>query len=163
MKKKPTKNAAPAIESKPSGARGAKSSGGAGPKPGVSSPKSRSSKKLEISPLARQALLSAARPTPVGEVAGGKRKLSKQQVDTIRQFAVAMAQDDLRSDEATVLICNRISEPPAIPLTELLYDTCRWCAADIYYDRLMPNPPDIVRVCVPCGIMLLEADKKGRN
>jgi hypothetical protein len=162
MKKKPTKNAAPAIESKPSGARGAKSSGGADPMPEAPS-KSRSSKKLEISPLARQALLSAARPTPVGADAGGKRKLSKQQVDAIRQFAVAMAQDDLRSDEDTVLICNRIGEPPAIPLTELLYDTCRWCAADIYYDRLMPNPPDIVRVCVPCGIMLLEADKKGRN
>jgi hypothetical protein len=133
-------------------AKPAEAKSGARPKSGI-----------EISPLARQALLSAARPTPVGADAGGKRKLSKQQVDAIRQFAVAMAQDDLRSDEDTVLICNRISEPPAIPLTELLYDTCRWCAADIYYDRLMPNPPDIVRVCVPCGIMLLEADKKGRN
>jgi hypothetical protein len=27
----------------------------------------------------------------------------------------------------------------------------------------MPAPPNLVRVCVPCGIMLLEADKKGRN
>jgi hypothetical protein len=73
------------------------------------------------------------------------------------------AEDGLSTDEDSVLICNRTTETPAIPLTELLYDTCRWCEADMYYDRQMPSPLGMMRVCVPCGIMLLEADKKGRN
>ena len=47
--------------------------------------------------------------------------------------------------------------------SELLYDTCRWCQVDIYYDRLMPSRPDLMRVCLKCGILLLEADQKGAN
>ena len=62
-----------------------------------------------------------------------------------------------------VLICNRITEPAAIPITELLYDRCIWCDAEIYYVALDAGAANLVRVCVPCGILLLEADKKGRN
>jgi hypothetical protein len=128
----------------------------AGPKAGKSG-----SKKLEISPIARQALMNARNRSPID--AAGAKKLSKREVDAIRQFAVALAENELGTDEDLVLICNRITEPPAVPISELRYDTCRWCEAEIYYDRLMPSPPDLVRVCVPCGIMLLDAEKKGRN
>jgi hypothetical protein len=41
--------------------------------------------------------------------------------------------------------------------------TCAWCQKAIYYDRKMPSPPDITRVCIPCGLLLLEAQKKGAN
>ena len=95
--------------------------------------------------------------------AAGAKKLSKLEVDAIRQFAVALAEKDLHTDEDLVMICNRTTEPAAIPISELLYGTCRWCEADIYYDRMMPSPPGLMRVCVPCGIMLLEAENKGRN
>jgi hypothetical protein len=89
--------------------------------------------------------------------------MTAREVDAIRKLALALAEDGLGTDEDNVLICNRITEPAAIPITELLYDRCIWCDAEIYYDRLMPAPPNLVRVCVPCGILLLEADKKGRN
>ena len=136
--------------------RSSKGSGAASGKPGTSS------KNLEISPIARAALENAGMPkSPLDQKS--EKKLSKGQIDAIRKFAVNLAQADVDSGEDTVLICNRISEPPAIPLTELRYDRCRWCETEIYYDRLMPSPPGIMRVCVPCGIMLLEADKKGRN
>ena len=131
------------------------------PGPSSSKPGTKKSKSLEMSPIARQALLNARNRSPLD--AAGLKKLSKGEVDAIRQFAVALAENDLHTDEDLVLICNRTTEPAAIPITELLFDTCRWCEADIYYDRLMPSPPELVRVCVPCGIMLLEADKKGRN
>ena len=91
----------------------------------------------------------------------GTKNLSKQQVDAIRLLAITMAGPDLADD--AVLICNPVGEPSALPPSELLYDTCRWCEIDIYYDRLMPSRPDLMRVCVKCGIMLLEAEKKGAN
>jgi hypothetical protein len=120
------------------------------------------SKKLEIAPIAREALMSSRRPkSPLDQ--GRAKPMSPREVDAIRKFALALAEDGLGTDEDNVLICSRITEPAAIPITELLYDRCTWCDEEIYYDRLMPAPPNLVRVCVPCGIMLLEADKKGRN
>jgi hypothetical protein len=91
----------------------------------------------------------------------GKKKLSKKQIDAIRLLAIAMAGPDLGSD--AVMICNPITEEPALPLSELLYDRCKWCEVDIYYDRLMPSPLGMMRVCLKCGILLLEAEKKGAN
>jgi hypothetical protein len=91
----------------------------------------------------------------------GAKNLSKQQVDAIRLLAITMAGPELAED--AVLICNPVGEPSALPASELLYDTCRWCETDIYYDRLMPSRPDLMRVCLKCGIMLLEAEKKGAN
>ena len=61
-----------------------------------------------------------------------------------------------------VMICNRITEP-RVPIANLRYDTCRWCEAEIYYDRLMPSPLTWCASAFPCGVMLLDADKKGRN
>ena len=90
-----------------------------------------------------------------------KKRLSKQQIDAIRLLALTMAGDDPGPD--AVMICNPLGEPPALPLSELLYDKCKWCDVDIYYDRLMPSPPGMMRVCLKCGILLLEADKKGAN
>lgn len=92
---------------------------------------------------------------------GGAQKLTKQQVDAIRLLAITMAGPELADD--AVMICNPVGEPAAIPQSELLYDNCRWCNVDIYYDRLMPTRPDLMRVCVKCGILLLEAEKKGAN
>lgn len=119
-------------------------------------------KKLEIAPIAREALLSSRLPKSPLDRARTK-PMTTREVDAIRKLALALAEDGLGTDEDNVLICNRITEPAAIPITELLYDHCAWCDAEIYYDRLMPAPPNLVRVCVPCGILLLEADKKGRN
>src|SRR5687768_2173470 len=117
------------------------------PKAGPSAkPGSSSSKSLEISPIAKHALLNSRLPKSPIDEAGAKR-LSKGQIDAIRQFAVALAEDGLSTDEDTVLVCNRTTETPAIPLSELLYDTCRWCETDIYYDRLMPSPLGTMRVC----------------
>jgi hypothetical protein len=90
-----------------------------------------------------------------------KNKLSKKQVEAIRTLAIEMATRDIGAD--SVMICNPITEAPALPLAELLYDTCKWCNIDIYYDRMMPSPPGLMRVCLKCGIMLLEAEKKGAN
>jgi hypothetical protein len=133
--------------------------------------KKRSSKKPakpSLSPaLAKRIPPSFARPAaddraPGGEGASGSTKnLSKQQVDAIRLLAITMAGPDLPED--AVLICNPVGQPSALPESELLYDTCRWCETDIYYDRLMPSRPDLMRVCLKCGIMLLEAEKKGAN
>jgi hypothetical protein len=96
-----------------------------------------------------------------GKDEAGKKNLSKQQIDAIRLLAITMAGPDLGSD--AVMICNPITEEPALPLSELLYDRCKWCEVDIYYDRLMPSPPGMMRVCLKCGILLLEADRKGAN
>jgi hypothetical protein len=96
-----------------------------------------------------------------GDADDPKNRLSKQQIDAIRLLALTMAGPELGDD--AVMICNPISEPPALPLSELLYDRCKWCEVDIYYDRLMPSRPDLMRVCLKCGIMLLEAEKKGAN
>jgi hypothetical protein len=90
-----------------------------------------------------------------------RHDLPKRQVDAIREFALTLA--DQAIDPDAIMICNPISEPAALPLSELLYDRCRWCNVEIYYDRLMPAPLGLMRVCVKCGIMLLEADKKGGN
>src|SRR5688572_23974144 len=62
-------------------------------KPGAASsssskPKSKS-KNLEISPIARQALMNARNRSPID--AAGAKKMSKGEVDAIRQFAVALA------------------------------------------------------------------------
>jgi len=87
--------------------------------------------------------------------------LKQRQIAAIRKLALDIAEQNM--GPGTVLICNRTTEPSALPKRELLYDTCGWCGKDIYYDRKMPSPPDIVRVCVACGILLLEAEKKGAN
>ena len=92
-----------------------------------------------------------------------EKKLTKRQLAAIRQLAVDMAKAAMAEDDDTVMICNAISEPPAIPRDELLYDTCTWCNVDIYYDKMMQSPFGLVRVCVPCGILLVEAQKKGGN
>ncbi|MFN8632730.1 MAG: hypothetical protein U0893_02670 [Chloroflexota bacterium] len=92
---------------------------------------------------------------------GVRKDLSKRQVDAIREFALALANQMIDPD--AVMICNPVTEPAALPLEELLYDRCRWCEVDIYYDRLMPAPLGLVRVCIACGVMLLEAEKKGKN
>lgn len=127
----------------------------------VSPPKAGSAKKMEINPLARHALMAAARRSSAPKAPGGELKHSKEEIDAIRKLAVAMAGPDIGAD--AVMICNPITEPPAIPLSDLLYDICRWCQTDIYYDRMMPSAPGMMRVCLKCGIMLLEADKKGAN
>ena len=160
MTRKPVRKLAQSAVPKPAEPTRAKTPGA--PSSKSSKPDTPSSKKLEIAPIARQALMSSRLPKTPADAAA-RKSLSKREIDASRQFAVALAEDGLDSDEDTVLICNRITEPPSIPLTELLYDRCKWCETDIYYDRLMPNPPGLMRVCVPCGIMLLEADKKGRN
>lgn len=128
---------------------------------GAAKPGTKTSKPLQMSPIARHVLENARKRSPID--AASLKKLSKGEVDAIRQLAIALAENELGTDEDLVMICNRITEPPAVPLADLRYDTCRWCEAEIYYDRLMPSPPDLVRVCMPCGIMLLDADKKGRN
>ena len=99
---------------------------------------------------------AGARGTP-----GARPDLSRVEVEAIRQFALELARKGAGPD--AVLICNPISEPSALPAKELLYDRCRWCETDIYYDRLMPSPPDLMRVCLKCGVLLLEAEKKGKN
>jgi hypothetical protein len=133
--------------------------------------KKRSSKKTAkptLSPaLAKRIPPTLARPPADDRApgdkskAGGAKNLSKQQVDAIRLLAITMAGPELAED--AVLICNPVGQPSALPPSELLYDTCRWCETDIYYDRLMPSRPDLVRVCLKCGIMLLEAEQKGAN
>ena len=169
----------PAAPSKKAGAADAKKpaapawlKGGATPpakagapsaKPGAPANRSKSkSKKIEMAPYARALLENARKRSPLD--ATNVKNLSTGQVSAIRQLAVALAENDLTGDDDDpVLICNRATEPSAIPITELLYDTCRWCEADIYYDRMMPSPPNMTRICMPCGIMLLDAEKKGRN
>ena len=94
-------------------------------------------------------------------VSGARGDLSPIKAQAIRQFALDLARKGAGPD--TVLICNPISEPSALPAKELLYDRCRWCETDIYYDRLMPSPPDLMRVCLPCGVLLIKAEKKGAN
>ena len=57
------------------------------------------------------------------------------EVDAIRQLAIALAENELGADDDDmVMICKRITEPPAVPIADLRYDTCRWCEAEIYYD-----------------------------
>ena len=97
-----------------------------------------------------------------GGVPGTRGDLSRVQVEAIRQLALDLARKGA-AEPGTVMICNPISEPSALPAKELLYDRCGWCNTDIYYDRLMPSPPDLKRVCLACGILLLEAEKKGAN
>src|SRR5215216_2710241 len=139
----PSKKTAAADPKKPAAPAWLKSGGTPPAKPGASTSKPTSgvrskSKKLEMAPYARALLESARKRSPLD--AAGVKNLSRGQVDAIRQLAVALAENDLTDDEDPVLICNRATEPAAIPITELLYDTCRWCEADIYYDRMMPSP-----------------------
>ena len=158
MKKSTRKSVPPGL--KPGSAEKRKSGAPAGPKAGKAG--SKGSKPLQMSPIARALLENARKRSPLD--AAGTRKLGKDEVDAIRALAIGLAENELSADdEDLVMICNRITEPPAVPIADLRYDTCRWCEAEIYYDRLMPSPPDLVRVCLPCGIMLLDADKKGRN
>ena len=93
--------------------------------------------------------------------AGSGGSLKRTQIEAIRQFALELARQG--AEPGSVMICNPISEPSALPAKELLYDRCRWCDTDIYYDRLMPSPPDLMRVCLACGVLLLKAEKKGAN
>ncbi len=87
--------------------------------------------------------------------------MKRTHINAIRKLAVEIAEQN--AGPGTVLICNRATEPTPLPKKELLDDVCAWCDEAIYYDRKMPSPPDITRVCVPCGILLLEAQKKGAN
>ena len=96
-----------------------------------------------------------------GRGSGTRTDLSPFQIEAIRQLALDLARKGAGPD--AVLICNPISEPSALPAKELLYDRCRWCETDIYYDRLMPSPPGLMRVCLTCGVLLMEAEKKGAN
>jgi hypothetical protein len=132
------------------------------PAPKAGKSEAKKSRPLQMSPIARALLENARKRSPLD--AASLQKLPQREVDAIRALAIALAENELGADDDDmVMICNRITEPPAVPLADLRYDTCRWCEAEIYYDRLMPSPPDLVRVCVPCGIMLLDADKKGGN
>ena len=92
-----------------------------------------------------------------------ERKLTKKQLAAIRQLAVDLANAALAEDDDTVLVCNVLSEPAYFPPEDQRFDTCKWCNVDIYFDKMMPSPFGLVRVCVPCGVLLLEAQKKGAN
>jgi hypothetical protein len=88
-------------------------------------------------------------------------KQKHTQINRIRKLALALAQ---RTAEAgSIMVCFRTSEAPMLPLTELLYDRCAWCDADIYYDRQMPSPPDLKRICIECYAVLQAAEKRGAN
>jgi hypothetical protein len=106
-------------------------------------------------PIARKRPGSATGPTP------RVSKADKARIERLRQLAIDIARE--ATGPGMVLICNPTTEPPPLAKSELLYDRCRWCETDIYYDRLMPSPPDITRVCTACGLLLLEAQKKGGN
>ncbi len=114
----------------------------------------------KASPGTRQKLEDGASPGAQARP-GTRGDLSAVQVEAIRQFALELARKGAGPD--AVMICNPISEPSALPAKELLYDRCRWCETDIYYDRLMPSPPGLMRVCLACGVLLIEAEKKGAN
>ena len=75
--------------------------------------------------------------------------MKKARIDALRRLAVEIAEQN--AGPGTVLICNLATEPAPLPKQELLDDHCAWCGEAIYYDRKMPSPPDITRVCVPCG------------
>lgn len=78
-----------------------------------------------------------------------------KQIDAIRRLAVEIAEKN--AGPGTVLIRHRATEPTPLPKNELLDDVCAWCTDAMYYDRKMPNPTDITRVCAPCGTLLLDA------
>ena len=82
-------------------------------------------------------------------------------VERIRQLAIDIARRE--AQPGMMLVCNPISEPTPLPPTELLYDTCAWCDTAIYYDRLMPSPPDTKRICIQCFVTLRQAEEKGAN
>ena len=90
-----------------------------------------------------------------------KNAKQKTTINAIRRLAVEIAEKN--AGPGTVLICNRATEPTPLPKSELLDDVCAWCGEAIYYDRMMPSPLDSTRVCIPCGLLLLEAQKKGAN
>ena len=92
-----------------------------------------------------------------------EKKLTKKQLAALRQLAVDLANAALAEDDDTVLVCNPVTEPAFFPIEDQRFDTCKWCNVDIYYDKMMPSPIGLVRVCVPCGRLLLEAQKKGAN
>jgi hypothetical protein len=87
--------------------------------------------------------------------------LQERRIDLIRKLAVDIA--EANPGPGMVLICNPSTEPSPLPKAELLDDHCAWCNVAIYYDRKMPSPADITRVCIACGLLLLEAEKKGHN
>ena len=109
---------------------------------------------------------AAAKPKQVGsseaaDKGPGLTGLDPKRVALIREFAIELARRAV--EPGVVMICNPITEPSALPAKELLYDRCRWCDKDIYYDRMMPSPPDIQRVCIACYLLMAEAEKKGAN
>ena len=139
----------------PGAGAGAKQSPGAKKAPeATTNPAAKWAPAAKVSPAAKGGPGSTRAP-------GSRGDLSRVQVEAIREFALDLARKGAGPD--TVLICNPISEPSALPAKELLYDRCRWCETDVYYDRLMPTPPGLMRVCLKCGILLLEAEKKGAN
>lgn len=92
-----------------------------------------------------------------------EKKLTKKQLAALRQLAVDVANAALAEDNDTVLACNPVSELAFFLIEDQRFDMCKWCVVDIYYDKMMPGPPGLVRVCVPCGRLLLEAQKKGAD
>ena len=97
-----------------------------GPKSGKSEPKK--PKPLQMSPIARALLENARKRSPLD--AASPRKLSGPEVDAIRQFAIALAENELSADDEDLLmICNRITEPPAVPIADLRYDSDQACVS----------------------------------
>ncbi len=148
MPRKP-KRAAPEAGAKDGGSTAAKGSAGAKGTAGASKT------------AGARGSAGAGKSAGAKAMPGTRSDLSPLQVEAIRQLALDLARKGAGPD--AVMICNPTSEPSALPAKELLYDRCRWCETDIYYDRLMPSPPDMMRVCLKCGILLLEAEKKGKN
>lgn len=123
----------------------------------MSQPKKRQPKQ----PKASQPEKSRVAPDVTERARSITKGTDPARIERIRQFALDLAR--LTVEPGAVMICNPISEPSALPAKELLYDRCRWCTTDIYYDRLMPSPPDITRVCLACAVLLADAQKKGAN
>jgi hypothetical protein len=101
------------------------------------------------------------RPTRKRQIGSDDWPLKDRRIEAIRQLAVDIAVRN--HGPGMVLICNPATEPSPLPPTELLHDRCAWCGIAIYYDRKMPSPADITRTCIACGLLLLEAEKKGHN
>jgi hypothetical protein len=84
-----------------------------------------------------------------------------RQVKRLRKLAHDLARE--MAEPGAVLVCNLASEPTPLPLTELVYEQCAWCKAEIYYDRLMPKVSELTRICIPCFVALRAAEKRGAN
>jgi hypothetical protein len=67
------------------------------------------------------------------------------------------------AEPGAVLVCNPAAEPTPLPQTELVYDRCAWCKAEIYYDREMPKAELLTRICIQCFVVLRAAEERGTN